>query len=103
MFTLYYKPACPFCQRVLELSENLGVDLDLKDVSDDEVFAQELLEKGGKKQVPFLVDAEKEVSMYESNDIIEYIRENRPKNESASSAAKPRMHVSNAVCESCEG
>jgi len=103
MFTLYYKPACPFCQRVLQMGENLGVEFDLKDISEDETFANELMEKGGKQQVPFLVDTETGTSMYESSDIIDYIREHKPKTTEAKSASKPRMHVSNSVCESCEG
>jgi hypothetical protein len=50
------------------------------------------------------VDTEADVSMYESSDIIDYIRENKPQSSEAQNAPKkPRMHVSNAVCESCEG
>jgi glutathione S-transferase len=86
------------------MGENLGVEFDLKDVSEDETLAAELMEKGGKQQVPFLVDTEADVSMYESSDIIDYIRENKPQSSEAQNAPKkPRMHVSNAVCESCEG
>lgn len=105
MLTLYYKPACPFCQRVIQMSENLKVELEMKDVSEDETAYTELMEKGGKMQVPFLVDSEKDVSMYESGDIIEYMRDNRPSTEGVDgeNAAKPRMHVSESVCESCEG
>jgi glutaredoxin 3 len=103
MFTLYYKPTCPFCQRVLQMSENLGVELELKDISEDESAADELVEKGGKRQVPFLVDSETGESLYESSDIIDYMREHKPKVSGEATAAKPRVHVSNAVCESCEG
>ena len=103
MFTLYYKPSCPFCQRVLQMGENLGVEFDLKDISESEEFAEQLLEKGGKKQVPFLVDTETGTSMYESSDIIDYIRENKPKSTEEKTVTKPRVHVSSSVCESCEG
>jgi glutathione S-transferase len=85
------------------MGENLGVEFDLKDISEDETFANELLTLGGKQQVPFLVDTETDTSMYESSDIIDYIRENKPKTPGASAAPKPRMHVSSSVCESCEG
>lgn len=84
------------------MGENLGVDFDLKDISEDETYADELVEKGGKRQVPFLIDTETGTALYESNDIIEYIRENKPKTE-GTTASKPRVHVSSAVCESCEG
>ena len=102
MPTLYSNPNCPFCQRVTQIAENLNIDLEVKDVSEDENAQSELMEKGGKDQVPFLVDAEKDVSMYESNDIIEYIRENYA-NTGEAAASKPRVHISSSVCESCEG
>ena len=101
MFILYYKPTCPFCQRVLQMAENLKIELELKDVSEDQAAADELIEKGGKMQVPFLVDTDADVSMYESNDIIDYIRENGKKADGES--AKPRMHISDSTCVSCEG
>lgn len=103
MLTLYYKPSCAFCQRVLQIAENLKVELVLKDVSEDEKAMSELLEKGGQSQVPYLVDTEKDVAMYESSDIIDYIRENYANTGGESVAAKPRVHVSSSVCESCEG
>lgn len=103
MFTLYYKPSCPFSQRVLQMGENLGVSFDLKDISEDETLASELVEMGGKGQTPFFVDAEQSVSMYESSDIIDYIRENKPQSAEAAAKPKPRVHMSDAVCESCEG
>lgn len=33
-----------------------------------------LIKMGGKRQVPFLVDKEHNVELYESNDIIEYLK-----------------------------
>lgn len=75
MLTLFYKPTCPFCQRVLGEAEGVGVQFELKDISADEAVAQELTEKGGKRQVPYLVDSERDVAMYESDDIIAYIKE----------------------------
>jgi glutathione S-transferase len=84
------------------MAENLKVELDLKDISEDETARQELIEKGGKQQVPFLVDTEKDVSMYESSDIIDYMRENGKKTEGGESA-KPRVHVGGSTCISCEG
>lgn len=75
MLTLYYKPTCPFCQRVLGEVESMGIKLNLKDVSADPVALEELIEKGGKKQVPFLEDTEHTISMYESGDIITHLTE----------------------------
>lgn len=102
MFTLYYKPTCPFCQRVFEVSDNLGIEFDLRDISEDEDARKELIEQGGKQQVPFLIDTENDVSMYESGDIIDYIREHGVKSEK-SADANPRVHVGGSTCVSCEG
>jgi glutaredoxin 3 len=102
MLILYYKPTCPFCHRVLEMAKNLQVELELKDVSEDEEALSELLARGGKSQVPFLIDTEKTVSMYESSDIIDYMRECAPKGE-MKAESKPRMHVGGSTCISCEG
>lgn len=88
------------------MADNLKVEFDLNDISEDETAMTELLEKGGKKQVPFLVDTEKDISMYESNDIIEYIRENYAGSkggDTETEVTKPRVHVGGSVCESCEG
>jgi len=104
MLTLYYKPTCPFCQRVLQVAENLKIEFDLKDISEDEKARLELVEKQGEEEVPYLVDTEKNMVVDESNDIIEYIRENYANSEASSTVVtKPRVHVSNSVCESCEG
>ena len=52
MLSLYYKESCPFSQRVLEMAGNLGVEFDLKDIEAEDAIAAELIEKGGKRQVP---------------------------------------------------
>jgi glutathione S-transferase len=103
MLTLYYKEACPFCQRVLQMADNLKVELELKEVSEDEAALAELIEKGGQKQVPYLVDSEKGTAMYESNDIIEYMRENYANTSTEGAETKPKIHVGGSTCEYCEG
>lgn len=74
MLNLYYKPTCPYCQRVLAANETIKAPVELKDVLTDPANKAELLEKGGKPQVPFLEDTDRGVSLYESMDIIEYLR-----------------------------
>jgi len=104
MLTLYYKPSCPFCQRVLQVSDNLGVQFELKDISESEEALAELLEKGGKQQVPYLVDDERGVAMYESGDIIEYVREHYAgSTQEAGAVSRPRVHIGGSTCVSCEG
>lgn len=84
------------------MAENLQVELELKDVSEDEQALAMLIEKGGKQQVPFLIDSEREISMYESSDIIDYMREHGKKSD-ATNDSKPRVHVGGSTCVSCEG
>jgi len=102
MLILYMKSTCPFCQRTMQMAENLKVTLDERDINESESARAELLEKGGKLQVPF-VDTEKEVLMYESDDIIEYLRNNYAQKNADDSVAKPRVHVGGSTCTSCEG
>ena len=72
---LYYRPTCPFCVKVINHLEALGKDISLKNLDDDVDAVDELIHLGGKKQVPCLfIDG---VSLYESNDIIEWISEHK--------------------------
>ena len=76
MLTLYVKTGCPFCAKVKNAVVELGIEdqVEERNIADDGVV-DELLEKGGQQMVPFLVDADKEVSMYESDDIVAYLHE----------------------------
>jgi glutaredoxin 3 len=98
MLTLYYKPTCPFCQKVLAKAEELGVTFNLKDISANEATAAELVEKGGQRMVPYLVDEQKGVSMYESGDIVAYLDEHYANGNSDASSGKVKVHVSDETC-----
>jgi len=76
MLTLYVKTGCPFCAKVKNTIAELGIEdkIEERNIADDGVV-DELLEKGGQQMVPFLVDAENDVSMYESDDISAYLKE----------------------------
>lgn len=74
MLTLYVKNGCPFCHKVLDAGEELGIAFEEKNIADDTV-ATELIARGGKRQVPYLVDTDRSVEMYESDDIVTYVRE----------------------------
>ena len=73
MIELYHIELCPYCVKVRIELEKLGMigfrDLLLKGSEQRE----ELLKLGGKHQVPFLVDNENDVAMYESDEIIAYL------------------------------
>lgn len=74
MLTLYVKTGCPFCAKVLAAGKELGISFTEKNIADDGI-AQELVTRGGKRQVPYLVDAENQVEMYESDAIVDYLKE----------------------------
>lgn len=74
MLTLYIRTGCPFCARVTEKLEDLNLSYEKKNIADPAV-ADELVERGGMRQVPFLVDSERGVEMYESADIVRYLDE----------------------------
>ena len=74
MLILYSKPHCPYSTRVREANEVIKAPLVWKDVSTDPTLWAELIQKGGKRQVPYLEDTDKGVGLYESIDIIEYLR-----------------------------
>lgn len=78
MLTLYEKTGCPYCHVVFDVAKELGISFELKNIADDAVAA-ELVARGGKRQVPYLVDSERTIEMYESADIAEYLRTNYPK------------------------
>lgn len=101
MLTLFYKPTCPFCRRTIAVVERLGLEVEMKDITADEAIATELVEHGGKRQVPYLVDTDKDVAMYESDDIIKHLQDNY--GNTAGVETKPRVHISDAACLSCEG
>jgi len=76
MLELYVREHCPFCKKVLVVIDELGMKVD-KDIRLVDAApgtpGQEVVERvGGKAMVPFLVDGD--LAMYESDDIIEYLR-----------------------------
>lgn len=72
--TLYYKPTCPYSQKVLRYMESNNIVIPLKNINESSEILEELIVTGGKKQVPCLViDGE---ALYESDDIIAWLRSN---------------------------
>lgn len=73
MFNLYILESCPYCRKVMNFLDEKGVQytkIDIKNKANEEA----LIKIGGKRQVPFLIDTDRNLQMYESNDIIEYIK-----------------------------
>jgi len=75
MLILYTRTGCPFCTKVFNAASDLGIILEERNIADGKNLA-ELLKEGGKRQVPFLVDKERGISLYESDDIVEYLKSN---------------------------
>jgi len=76
MYILYTLEHCPYCHRVIDAAKEMGIELKIKDRGQAENMA-ELIELGGIKQVPYLYDVEEGKGMYESEDIIGYLKENQ--------------------------
>jgi len=73
MLNLYVSQYCPYCKKVMNFLNENNIDFNIMDVSSEENF-DKLVSLGGKDQVPFLNDTDNDVLMYESDDIIEYIK-----------------------------
>lgn len=73
--TLYVGTYCPFCKKVEHFMEQENItSVEIKNIDDDKDAREYLIEKGGKKQVPCLFIGDK--PLYESLDIIKYLKEN---------------------------
>lgn len=75
MLELYANAGCPYCQKVLKKLDELKIDFIWRShdfMKGEESFGFKL---GGKTQVPLLVDQQKNVIMYESDAIIQYLEE----------------------------
>jgi len=87
---------------VLGQAEDLGVKLNLKNIASDPELAEQLLVQGGAKRVPFLIDPERGVKMYESAEIVEYLKEHYKDGSSNSTFGGLRIHRGEDVCDSCQ-
>ena len=73
---LYYSKYCYFCQKVLFFLKGKDADIELRSTSNRE-HSTALMQGGGKTQVPCLrieQDSGEIEWMYESDDIIDYLR-----------------------------
>ncbi len=74
MLELYSMDSCPYCLKVKEFFKKHNIQYVERDVNNPE-YAMELMKLGGKGQVPFLANKEKNVYIYNSDDIIKYVQE----------------------------
>ena len=71
---LYYYEGCPYCDLVRRFLKDNHMTVLLKDIRKQPEARQELIKLGGKPQVPCLVMNGK--ALYESADIIEWLKSN---------------------------
>lgn len=72
-YKLYIMPNCPFCKKVVKFMKKNNIDLEVLDIADED-HRKDLQELGGMTQVPAL--RKDDDIMYESMDIIDYMKEN---------------------------
>ena len=71
---LYEFEGSPFCRRVREVLTLLNLDYEVYPCpKGGQKYRKIVKEKGGKKQLPFFIDENNGVQMYESQDIIHYL------------------------------
>jgi glutaredoxin len=75
MLILYTMTGCGYCAVALRKLDELGLSFEERNI-DDPAISAELIARGGKRQVPYLVDEAKGVEMYESENIAEYLEQN---------------------------
>ena len=67
---LFIRYTCPFCIRVLRYLDDRGIKVTVRDISANSEDRDDLLNKGGKVQVPCLFY--QQTILYESLDIIDW-------------------------------
>lgn len=74
LLELYYFDSCPYCQRVLNVINDLNIKVEYKDIHDNLNDMQKLLYITGRKTVPCLfIDG---TPMHESLDIMNWLKSN---------------------------
>lgn len=73
MIELFMLEYCGYCRKVINFMEEHDIPYKKIDIS-DKTNEESLIRIGGKRQVPFIIDRDNDVEMYESDDIIEYLK-----------------------------
>jgi anaphase-promoting complex subunit 7 len=70
---LYDFEACPFCRKAREALSHLGLEVKVRPAARAGKRREELRKRGGKMMVPYLIDPNTAVAMYESDQIVRYL------------------------------
>ena len=73
MISLFILPTCPYCRKVLNYLDTTDLEYNILNI-DEKTNYDEMMRLGGKRQVPLMFDGDNNVTMYESADIIEYLK-----------------------------
>jgi len=73
MVTLYQLDGCPYCEKVADRLDDVGVDYDTVWVEAMHSQRNEVKEASGQRGVPVIVDEERGVTMAESERILEFV------------------------------
>lgn len=74
-YKLFVGTVCPYCKKVENFMKEENIELEVVNINEDRDALNELVEKGGKRQIPCLYhDGE---YLYESDDIIEFLKANK--------------------------
>jgi glutaredoxin len=76
--TLYQLPSCPFCVKVRRTMKREGLNIELRNINQENDYREELIREGGKKSVPCLriAKTDGEVQwLYESSDIVAHLQQ----------------------------
>ena len=78
--TIYHSSTCAYCFKVEMVLKHCHIKIDHKDVDKDSDAANELWKKGGSNMVPCLrlTKPSGDVWLYESADIMKYIKKEFP-------------------------
>ncbi|WP_324662302.1 glutaredoxin family protein [Haloarcula sediminis] len=71
--TLYQLDGCPYCEKVADRLDELGVDYDSVWVEALHSERDEVKRVSGQRAVPVLVDEDRGVTMAESDRILEFV------------------------------
>ncbi len=71
---LFYRPSCPYCQKVIHFLGQNKINIPLKNTFANPGNRDELVKIGGRIQVPCLVIDGK--ALYESEEIIKWFKQN---------------------------
>jgi glutaredoxin len=74
---LYDSPFCGFCTMTKRVIGKLNLDIEYRNIQHNNEFRRELIQQGGKAQVPCLrIDENDQTQwLYESADIIKYLND----------------------------